>query len=49
MHVKKGRPLFKATKKPYSTIFVHSHAHSGGLLDPVHAKVPSGTVFLQFL
>jgi pimeloyl-ACP methyl ester carboxylesterase len=41
MHVKKGRPLFKAQKKPYSTIFVHSHSHAGGLLDPAFQVVPA--------
>lgn len=41
--VRKGRPLFKAAavEKPYTTIFVHSHVHTGGLLDPQHMVVPS--------
>jgi hypothetical protein len=43
MQVKTGRPVFKTSKKPYSTIFVHSHSHTGGLLDPQHHAIPAGT------
>lgn len=41
MQVKTGRPVFKTSKKPYSTIFVHSHSHTGGLLDPQHNAIPA--------
>jgi hypothetical protein len=44
MQVKTGRPVFKTSKKPYSTIFVHSHSHTGGLLDPQHNAIPAGTL-----